>query len=89
MRLAQLDKVLPDHRKAEMVLFHDDFPSKEMVESIKNSTSRKVHFVHIGDFFWQFPKGIDPYLDSPSWAKRSKWGYQQVNEKNLLISDLL
>jgi hypothetical protein len=78
-RVRQLDAALQDDGKADLVIFHSDFPTSNLMHQLKDMSSRKVEFHHADTILWTFPDHFDPYMEDPNWAKRSKWGYHQVN----------
>lgn len=80
-RIAEIDEGLRDNGTADIVIFHGDFPDKDTATSLKKSTTRRLEMVHVESLFWEFPKGFDPYLENPNARKRTKWGYQQVNNE--------
>lgn len=80
-RIRAISEGLLDNGTAEVVIFHSEFPGKETTQALLASTSRPIKLVHADPILAEFPAGFDPYLEQPSWAKRSKWGYQQVRAR--------
>lgn len=77
-RIAALDTLLKDNRKADVIIFHTGFPLKNNAEAVANATVRQVIFFNVDLFFTSFPVGFDPYVEEPNWVKRGKWNYQQM-----------
>jgi hypothetical protein len=79
-RVRQLDAALQDDRKADLVIFHSDFPTSTMARQLLNMSSRNVELHHADQLMWSFPHQFDPYMEDPNWQRRSKWGYHQVKK---------
>ena len=77
-RVKQLDAALKDDRKADLVIFHGDFPMRTFAEQLMNVSTRRVDLYHADDFLRPFPDYFDPYMEDPNWRRRTKWGYHQV-----------
>lgn len=77
-RVRQLDAALKDDRKADLVIFHGDFPTSTVARQLLNMSSRNVELHHADQLMWSFPHRFDPYMEDPNWQRRSKWGYHQV-----------
>jgi hypothetical protein len=77
-RVKQLDTALNDDRRADLVIFHGDFPMRAFTQQLTNMSTRKVELYDANDFFGPFPAHFDPYMEDPNWHRRTKWGYHQV-----------
>ena len=63
--------------KTPIIVFHQgDLTTKQRTFIVQKST-RPISFPIVNDFD-TFPSGFDPRNEKTVWAKRSKWGYQQM-----------
>ena len=77
-RVKQLDAAMDDDYKADVAIFHGDYPTSRLTQQLRNISPRKVELYRADDFIWSFPDHFDPYMEDPNISKRTKWGYQQV-----------
>ena len=69
---------MPDNGTAELAFFHSDYPLKADMDYFANLTRRQINYIDVNHYFFEFPKGIDPYLDEPTYYRDSKWGYHHM-----------
>jgi hypothetical protein len=77
-QISKIDSALKDNFETDIVVFHEGYPYAEDVAAIRNSSERTVDFVNIDKVFLRIPADLDPYLEQPTWSKRSKWRYHQM-----------
>ena len=78
-KLPILDDQLDDFMQSDIIIFHSNYPFKRDVDLIQSATSRRVIFCNVDRELFSFPSNFDPYAIEPTWPKRGKWNYHQMN----------
>jgi len=67
-----------DNDQADIIFLLSDFPLNDFVPWAAERTNRKIRYISVGQYWYQFPSGFNPSRETPTWTKRSAWGYHRM-----------
>jgi hypothetical protein len=77
--ITMIDEMIVDKGHADITLFHEEFPSRIDMATLRSHTKRRITFINIASCTKRVHfKILDVYNHEPVFQKRSKWGYANM-----------